>query len=87
MKKTKLLGFTLREISSERVAGKVRDGVNNLEREREREREVESELWRNGMWGKKPKIGNRFEFCVFRVRERVNPFGCNCKIRPIFLAQ
>ena len=36
MKKTKLLGFTLREISSERVAGKVRDGVNNLERERER---------------------------------------------------
>ena len=38
MKKTKLLGFTLREISSERVAGKVRDGVNNLERERERER-------------------------------------------------
>lgn len=35
MKKTKL-GFTLCEISSERVAGKVRNGVNNFERERER---------------------------------------------------
>ena len=35
MKKTKL-GFTLCEISSERVAGKVWNGVNNLERERER---------------------------------------------------
>ena len=64
MKKTKLLGFTLREISSERVAGKVRDGVNNLEREREREREreVESELWRNGIWGKKPKIVTDLNF-------------------------
>lgn len=46
VKKTKL-GFTLCEISSERVAGKVRNGVNNFERERE------SELWRNGIWGKK----------------------------------
>lgn len=37
MKKTKL-GFTLCEISSERVAGEVRNGVNNFERENQRER-------------------------------------------------